>query len=266
MSQRIQTPSIDDLLLRTAAILLNDVGDGFTMDQLSSRANVSRATVYRRVGSKEALLQRLAQMRGLPMEERDLRKRILEAVPRVIGRHGLVGATMEQIADEAGVGVATVYRYFGDKDGVVRAFIGEWTPHTTLGELVLHPSADVAADLAALAETALRFLYQHRDVLRVVLLGSEREQAYFNQLRTGPTRLRDLVVTYFVAQMRAGRIEPVAEPQEVALAFVGLLFAFAVLGPLQYGTRIDDPKHTAHVMTRIFLDQLRAGTGEQHGT
>lgn len=105
-----QTDPIVEQIIQAAMTLLAEVGDGFTMDQLAEQANVPRTTVYRRVGSKVALLQRLAQDHGVVFtQQRDIRTLILQGARRVFGRAGLVNATMEQIAAEAAVGVATVY-------------------------------------------------------------------------------------------------------------------------------------------------------------
>jgi AcrR family transcriptional regulator len=258
MSQEPETEGILD----AARALQREHGDDFTMEQLSLRANLSRATVYRRVGGKETLLARLAEMNGGRDETRDARARILAAVPRVIARTGLLGATMEQIAEEAGVGVATVYRQWGDKERLLRAFIDEHTPRTTLRELIMHPGDDVQADLATFAAAVLPFLYDNRALIQIVLLGSEHERAYFNQLRTGSTRMHDLLVAYWAAQIEAGRIRAIASPRDLALAFVGVLFTFGVIGPAQYGTRLEQPEATAHEITRIFLSQLLTRANE----
>jgi AcrR family transcriptional regulator len=65
------------------------------------------------------------------------RQRILEAAGEVFAKRGL-GATMDDIADHAGVGVGTVYRRFPDKELLIDALFEE-----RIGEL------------AAIAEQAL---------------------------------------------------------------------------------------------------------------
>lgn len=50
-------------------------------------------------------------------------KRILEAAERLFGTYGVGPTNMEQIAAEAGVGVATVYKYFGRKRGILEAIV-----------------------------------------------------------------------------------------------------------------------------------------------
>jgi AcrR family transcriptional regulator len=141
-----QTHSLSQQILDAAEQLLAHNPD-FTMDELGTAVSLSRATLYRKIGNKEALLQRLVDERGLAQVEPDIRTRVLLAAREIFGRYGLLEVTMEQIAQEAGVGVATLYRHFGDKDGLVRAFASEITPHRAIADATQHLSGDLKADL-----------------------------------------------------------------------------------------------------------------------
>ncbi len=258
MSITVRGPAVEDeigqRIERAAQGLLGKTGDDFTMDQLAERAGVPRATVYRRVGSKVALLRRLARERGVEFGERpDVRARILLAARRVIGRDGLLNMSMEQVAAEAGAGVATVYRHFNDKDRLIRAVVEELSPRPFVRDLA-HPTEDVRADLTALAAVLLPSFYEYRDILRLLLTDSRAERAYIERLREGSDRTLDQMADYFGAQIRAGRIRAAGTPRELALAFLGLLFAFAVVGPVHYHTTLDEPGRAAGLIVRLFLE------------
>ena len=62
---------------------------------------------------------------------------IQEATMRVIARKGMAAATMQEIAEEAGVAKGTIYLYFRDRDELV-----EKTFETAIGEL--HKRVDEA--------------------------------------------------------------------------------------------------------------------------
>ncbi|MCE7985268.1 MAG: TetR/AcrR family transcriptional regulator [Caldilinea sp. CFX5] len=260
MSYQTPTDPITEQILQAAIDLLAQVGDDFTMDQLAEKASVPRATLYRRVGSKLVLLQRLSREQGIPLPpQRDMRTRILQATRVVIGRTGLVNAGMEQIAEEAAVGVATLYRHFGDKEQLIRTMIEELSPRPMLRDLA-QPTEDVMADLLSLTTLLIGYAYEFRDILRVLLSGNEADHAYIERLRSGSLNTLDQIATFFAAQMAAGRLQTSAPPREVALAYLGLIFAFTVFGPNHYNIRLEEPARISALIVQIFLNGLAVGT------
>jgi AcrR family transcriptional regulator len=226
------------------------------MDQLAQKAQVPRATLYRHVGSKKALLLQLSREHSLTLDQlSDMRARILRAARQVFGRFGPANATMEQIAEAAGVGVATVYRHFGEKDQLVWAFITELSPRPSIRDTV-QPSDDLAADLTALASVLLPASYEYRDILRFILTGSEAERTYIQHLRTGSDHTLDQLAAYFAAQSNAGRLPADYQPQELAMAFLGLILAFAVIGPNHYGLALDEPDRIVALIVQLFVQGL----------
>jgi AcrR family transcriptional regulator len=51
--------------------------------------------------------------------------KVLDAAERLFARDGVERVTMQAVAKEAGVGVGTLYRGFGDKAGLAMALLGE---------------------------------------------------------------------------------------------------------------------------------------------
>lgn len=52
----------------------------------------------------------------------EVRNAILDAAGSLASGHGLLAATMSRIAEEAGIGRATLYKYFPDAEAVLRAW------------------------------------------------------------------------------------------------------------------------------------------------
>ena len=52
---------------------------------------------------------------------RSVREAILDTTWRLVAEHGLLGVTMSQIADETGIGRATLYKYFPDAEAILVA-------------------------------------------------------------------------------------------------------------------------------------------------
>ncbi len=55
---------------------------------------------------------------------REVRDAIVDTAVALVAEHGLLSVTMSQIADEAGIGRATLYKYFPDVESILRAWHG----------------------------------------------------------------------------------------------------------------------------------------------
>ncbi|KAA3648709.1 MAG: TetR/AcrR family transcriptional regulator [Chloroflexi bacterium] len=254
----MSTKQIKDTVLDAAAGLLVTEGDGFTMHQLEARAHISRASIYRHVGSKEEILALLRDERGVAVDQVDVQSKILEAARQVFARQGLRGATMEQIAAEADVGVATVYRHFGDKETLLLAFINNVTPRGSVHTIMQNPTDDVAADLRSMVHSILEFSHENRDIMRLVMVGDEQDLAYLSQIRANTDSSQARLTSYFEHQIEAGQIQPLASAEALGLALMGMVINFSVLGPLHNGIEIENVDDTSELIVNIFLNSLRA--------
>ncbi|MER7786629.1 helix-turn-helix domain-containing protein [Streptomyces sp. NPDC097640] len=81
------------------------------------------------------------------------RARLLAAARRLIGEHGAERVTMQAVAREAGVGKGTLFRRFGDRDGLLLALLEEaeadFQGAYTFGPPPLGPGAPAADRLTA---------------------------------------------------------------------------------------------------------------------
>ena len=265
---RSVSDEVDAQILDAAEKLLaGDLGRDFTMDQLAGESRLSRATLYRRVGSKDALLRRLVHERGLNIDAlyaSDIPTRILQAARIVFGKKGLARTTMEQIADQAGLGVATVYRHFGDRDSLIRAFMQQHTPQRAFREVATRGSGDIKTDLIHLVTEMLTFLHQHRDMVWLSLVEGEEMQRLFMRLREVPEGTRMELTRFLETAVAAGQLQD-RDPQKMTTALAGMLMAFALEVPVFGGPPLEDPRHTAEYIVDLFLNGLRQGAMENEG-
>jgi AcrR family transcriptional regulator len=264
-SSKPVSDEVDAQILDAAERLLgSDLGNNFTMEQLAEESRLSRATLYRRMGSKESLLQRLARERGLKIEAldgSDIPTRILQAARIAFGKNGLARTTMEQIADEAGLGVATVYRHFGDRDSLIRAFLQLHAPQRFFQEVARRSSGDIKADLIQLVTEMLTFLHQNRDLIWLGLVEGEETQRLFVRLREAPEQTHIVMTRFLEAAVAAGQLQDRA-PQQMATALAGMLMAFALEMPVFGGPPLEDPRQTAQFIVDLFLNGLKRDTIE----
>jgi AcrR family transcriptional regulator len=231
-----------------------------TMDRIAAETGLSRATIYRRFGSREALLRRAAEQSGLDAEELslgDAHTRILQAARAVFSRQGFAATTIEQIAQEAGVGPATVYRHFGSKAELIESFIHASSPRKVLRQLAEMEPGQLGGDLTLFATTALKFLHDNRDLIWLTLIERESEHAFLSQLRGSRERTVAGLARYLERQMAAGVIRQ-DDPFAMAVAFVGSLLSAAVIAPLLYDRPLENVEKSARQLVTWFLEGVQA--------
>ncbi|MBI5439851.1 MAG: TetR/AcrR family transcriptional regulator [Deltaproteobacteria bacterium] len=108
------------------------------------------------------------------MERGDKRDAIVDAMLGIVAEYGFHGAPMALLAEKAGVGAGTIYRYFADKDAVIAAcyqdlekrfhevVMEEYPEGRPVRERFLHVASAVARHLVE-APRDLRFLQQFHD-------------------------------------------------------------------------------------------------------
>lgn len=105
---------------------------------------------------------------------RNVQDAILETTVALVAAHGLASVTMTQIAEETGIGRATLYKYFADIDAILLA----WHERQISGHLErLAEVRDEAEDAASSLEAVLR-AYAH--------IQRERVQHHDGQPHGGP--------------------------------------------------------------------------------
>ena len=265
--------SPDHHILEAARRLLQTHPDGdFTMDELAETAGLSRATLYRRSGGRQQVLRSLALSDGLDIgniDQPDVRQRILEAARRVLPRTGLLGLTIEAVASEAGVGAATIYRHFGDRESLLQSLASSLGPRLASRQLAFSSSGDLQADLTHFVASTLQFLRENRQLVRLLVLGDAETLRLFGKLRLDTERTWDHLVNFFEGQIAAGSIH-CADPRRLALALLGMMMAFGGLAPEALETNLPDlsqftqpsgPEEEAAFIVRLFLSGITSLDG-----
>ena len=144
----------------------------------------------------------------------EVRRRILAATVTCVGRSGMTGLTLEQVATEAGVGRATVYRYFeGGRDELV----GEAVAWEVAGFFTgLADEVEGSASFRERLERGLVFAHRSLEQHEVFqyLLATERERIIVRLAELAPMSLA--VVRGYLAGLLVD--EPLAEGVSVDAA------------------------------------------------
>lgn len=130
------------------------------------------------------------------------RTRLLEAAARLVAEHGPEHLTMEAVAAAAAVGKGTVFRRFGDRNGLLMALLDHserlYQESFLTGPPPLGPGAPPVRRLEAFGIATLRHLAEHREMLL------EAEPEACKRFLAPPRRLRLTHVTALLREADVG--------------------------------------------------------------
>jgi AcrR family transcriptional regulator len=117
---------------------------------------------------------------GQPPERSDAaanRERIMCAARRVLAEHGAEGLSMNAVAAAAGVGKGTIFRRFGDRDGLTTALLDAHTIELQDAFLSGPPPLGPGAPPCERLEAFIRALIHFHDTHLETVLAAERRGA-----------------------------------------------------------------------------------------
>lgn len=242
----------DHAILR-AARELTRAGNAPNMSEVAARAGVSRATLYRAFPSRNALLDAL-RSEGVAVEDPDVERRAIDAMRRLLLRAGFEGLTMESVASEGGLSLATVYRRFGDRAGLLRAFMRHGDRRASLVQALDGPVRnrdDLEQALTAFTESMLAALEEHRPLFLLAFSAPEAIRGEIRRMRDARRGTISALAAFLRRNMKRGLL---AEGNERTLAalYMGELLATALLLP-ESGEELPPRPHIAASMVRLFL-------------
>jgi AcrR family transcriptional regulator len=195
--------------------------------------------------------------RGLRLDAARNQERIVAAAAAVFAELGADGA-LEEVARRAGVGVATVYRRFGNRDRLVRAVVA----HVLTVEI--EPVAAVETDdpwhdLAATLEASVAAVAAHRRVVTLAQAIGAIDVALVDRY----LRRLDRLLTRARA---AGLVRPELQPDDLATAVVMVLATVRRRGDGGTGDRAPGDDGGWRRYLALLLDGMRPGPAPLPGT
>jgi AcrR family transcriptional regulator len=153
------------------------------------------------------------------------RQYILQATERMIQSRGLARLTNKEIAQEAGIAEATLYKHFETKEALILAAIQENLPDflTVVREDRIGQGT-IEANVQDIAVATIRY-YRKLLPLATALFADTGVLAHFRlwmqEQKGGPLSLYEIVANYVAAEQRLGRLKPEIEPFSFAALLLG---------------------------------------------
>ena len=202
-----------------AARTLAGRGEAFTLGEVAVGAGVSRATVHRLFGSREALLGELEVEIGPGSRER-----ALEAAGSLLAERPFSDVSMDEVAERAGLSRASLYRLFPGRPALFRELVRRYSPLEPVAEvLAALPERPPAEVMPAIARAVAKRLEGRAGLVRsliseVAALTEDTREARQMAAREAMAP----ALAYVMGQMAAGRLRPVP-PLLAMQSFVGPL-------------------------------------------
>jgi AcrR family transcriptional regulator len=157
----------------------------------------------------------------------------VRSVERVLLRDGFAAFTMEAVAREAGLSLATVYRCFGDREGLLRAFVQQRSPRPALLGLLDRPvarAAELEPLLVTFTEQVLEALEGSRALFQLAFAAPDELRELLGRVRDAPRGVVAALTRFLSVQMEAGHLRRL-DAHVLAAAFAGQLVALAIVLP-----------------------------------
>ena len=151
-------------------------------------------------------------------------QRVLDAAVEVFDADGL-GASMEAVAQRAGVGVGTVYRHFPTKDDLVRSVISLVCENLVTSAEAALAEPDAGQGFRSFFETVLEFQAQHR-VLADEMAAQVEPDVSTVRLKDS---LRSATATLLARAQDAGAVRPDVGLTDISMLLAGMAQASSLV-------------------------------------
>ena len=162
-------------------------------------------------------------------------QRILEAALKVFSRDGVSGATTREIARVAKVNEVTLFRYFKNKNELLRQALlcSAARYEQVFAEASLDSTDDLRRTVRSYAQAYANKLRENEDLVRTFMGEMTRHLKLCRSLFVQSSKLsREKFIAYLVAGQKAALIRQDMDAETAADALTGMLMAGGLRRPL----------------------------------
>jgi AcrR family transcriptional regulator len=153
----------------------------------------------------------------MPFDPEATRTRIFEAAVEEFAGHGVAGARVERIAQEARANKESIYRYYGSKEELLRRVMDRYVDER--GEAL----APKDRDLDVYVRETFRFFRDNPDFLRLTVWEGMEPGTGIDETSLAHRQAHyDGKVASIVEQQQAGAVDPDLDPRHLLLILLGM--------------------------------------------
>jgi len=151
-------------------------------------------------------------------------ERIIEAAIQLISEKGYTAATTKAIADLAQVNEVTIFRHFGNKQGILKTIVDRFSYNPILQKM-MHEEVtwDLEKDLNHFSMKYFEYMMSIKDLVMIGFKESMQFPEISNEIATVPLIFKNELIQYFEEMHHKGKIREV-NFEAAALSLIALNF------------------------------------------
>ena len=166
-------------------------------------------------------------------------ERIIEAGLQLISEKGYTAATTKTIAELAGVNEVTLFRHFGNKRGLLKAIVEQFSYYPLLQqEIHQNVTWELEKDLLNFSLKHFEFLMSIKDLVMIGFKESIQFPEISEEIANIPLLIKKELCQYFQEMQQRGKIREV-DFEAAALSLIALNFGH-FMSRARLGTMVSD--------------------------
>ncbi|MFJ7661708.1 TetR/AcrR family transcriptional regulator [Lysinibacillus sp. NPDC097162] len=158
------------------------------------------------------------------MTTKETAERIIEAAIQLISEKGYTAATTKAIADLAQVNEVTIFRHFGNKQGILKTIVDRFSYNPILQKM-MHEEVtwDLETDLNHFSMKYFEYMMSIKDLVMIGFKESMQFPEISNEIANVPLIFKNELIQYFEEMHYKGKIREV-NYEAAALSLIALNF------------------------------------------
>ncbi|MDM5247586.1 TetR/AcrR family transcriptional regulator [Lysinibacillus sp. G4S2] len=158
------------------------------------------------------------------MSTKGTAEKIIEAALHLVSEKGYTAATTKSIAELAGVNEVTIFRHFGNKRGILKAIIEQFSYYPLLQhELNKNITWDLETDLLNLSIKHFNFLMSIKDFVMIGFKEAMQFPEINEEIANIPLHIKNELIHYFEEMHERGKIREI-DMEAAALSLIAINF------------------------------------------